>query len=223
MKVGTDGILLGAWAKPDASIGSTVDIGTGTGLLALMIAQRYPHVHFDAIELDEHAAKDARLNFTRSPWHDRLVVWEGNALSWLGDPDKSRRYDFLISNPPFFREGIRSADPSRTLARHQDHLPDVAFWELADYIIDDPGQVDVILPAEAEARWCALASSSGFFLQRICQVRARPERSVSRSLLSFSRQQKPVERTDMTIRDDQGQQYSKAFCELTNAYYLTSC
>ncbi len=222
MKVGTDGILLGAWSVPALSTRRLLDIGTGTGLLALMMAQRFPDLLIDAIELDKFAVKDTRENFGNSSWADRLHIEEGNVLNWKLDPLKAGLYDMVISNPPFFPDGMRAPDDTRSRARHQDDLPVEGFWTLTDHILSRSGQVDVIFPASEKTRWCNLASETGFFLRRISSIRARPQKPITRVLASFCRVEKDISYTEWCIRDEMGNHYSGEYIALTKMFYLAS-
>lgn len=222
MKVGTDGILLGAWAIPAPDVKRVIDIGTGTGLLALMMAQRYPDLLIGAIELDTCAVQDARQNFINSPWSHRLQIYEDNALNWKVDSDKAGQVDMVISNPPFFADGLRAPNTIRSRARHQDDLPVEAFWTLADHVLSPQGQVDVIFPASEKTRWGELASQAGFFFHRISFVRPRPQKPITRILASFSREEKDISSDEWCVRNETGNHYSDEYNVLTNMFYLTS-
>jgi tRNA1Val (adenine37-N6)-methyltransferase len=160
MKVGTDALLLGAWA--DCSHATRVlDIGTGTGVLALMLAQRAPQAHIDAIEIDAAAAEQATQNVARSPWQSRVTVYEVS-LQQFAAANPLPIYDFIVSNPPFFHQSLKTPDPQRAQARHTDSLlHDVLLHNTAQLLLPN-GSCCFVLPTNQSARFCGKSQCQWF-------------------------------------------------------------
>lgn len=149
MKVGTDGVLLGTWATVGQNIGNAtpfqvLDVGTGTGLIALIVAQRNPHAHIDAMDVDEQACEQATENINKSPFRDRIKVIRQSFTNYVTE----KKYDLIISNPPFFNNSLKSPDPKRNLARHNDSLPLKQLIKQALTMLTDNGRVALILPIQ---------------------------------------------------------------------------
>ncbi|EXU74898.1 tRNA(1)(Val) (adenine(37)-N(6))-methyltransferase TrmN [Erwinia mallotivora] len=217
MKVGTDGVLLGAWA-PVAGAERVLDIGTGSGLIALMLAQRTcEETIIDAVELDEQAAGQARENAAASPWAQRINVCQADILSWT--QTCSHRYSLIVSNPPYFAAGVDCATPQRAAARYTTGLTHHALLECAEALIAEEGYFAVILPEAAGNELVALAQQRGWYLHLRTDIADNDRRPPNRVLLALS--PKPGEPfTDrMTIRGPD-QRYSEAHCSLTRDFYL---
>lgn len=180
MKVSTDGILLGAWANiHDAS--SLLDIGTGTGLLALMCKQRNQSLEIDAVEIDAQAVGDARANILNSPWSDITVH-----QSAIQDFSSETKFDVVISNPPYFNHSLQSPDSARTKARHTEGL---SFSELLSAYIrvsHSHSKLMVILPCVEADMFTEHANMMGLHLHSVCNVQMTPTKPASRRLLEFS-------------------------------------
>lgn len=157
MKIGTDGVLLGAWCDGSQARWA-LDVGTGCGLIALMLAQRYPLLQVEGIDIAPGAVDDARENFAGSPFAERLSVRQGDVLT----ADFSRRYDLIVSNPPFFTEDTLPPEASRAAARHAVHLPAEAFARKITQILAPSGRVALIYPYREADRLV------GFLLQKAC-------------------------------------------------------
>ena len=150
MKVGTDGVMLGAWS-PVSRARHVLDIGTGSGLLALMLAQRTAStVTIDAVELDEQAAAQAQENAQASPWADRITVHSADIRQW--SKENTARYDLIVSNPPYFEEGVKCSTPERERARYTTTLDHYSLLEIAATLITEEGFFCVVLPMEASER-----------------------------------------------------------------------
>ncbi len=180
MKVGTDGVLLGAWAD-GSGVRSTLDVGAGTGLISLMLAQRYHEMTITALELDPSAVAEAAVNIAESPWADRIKVISGDFLSY-GD---SVRYDMIISNPPFFIDALKSGDMQRSLARHADSLNYRVLIKRATELLNPGGRLDMILPAEFEDDICFLATLNSLSVSKIVKVFTRPSAPPKRILVEL--------------------------------------
>ena len=234
MKVGTDGILLGAWAPlPDSGTPlpwRVVDVGTGTGLLALMLAQRLsaqgrqPMFQIDALEPEPAAAQQAHENVQRSPWSNaihvhRLALQEAVLRRPLLLADA-----LWVSNPPFFEsEQFVSPDPARARARHESPDFCAQLFQQAGRYLHETGQLAVILPLERESDYAAQAQIQGFMLHQRCTVRHSAEHPIKRVLLCWGRRYRSLKQEELCLktRDDQGLwQDSAAYTAYVNAFYL---
>ncbi|WLI75963.1 tRNA1(Val) (adenine(37)-N6)-methyltransferase [Kosakonia sp. H02] len=217
MKVGTDGIMLGAWS-PVSNARHALDIGTGSGLLALMLAQRTPStVIIDAVELDEQAAGQAQENVQASPWANRIAVNCADIREW--SQQKTARYDLIVSNPPYFDEGVKCATPERERARYTTTLDHQTLLEIAATLITEEGFFCVVLPIEAGDLFTAKALDLGWHLRLRTDVAETEGRLPHRVLLAFSPRQGEVFADRLVIRGPD-QRYSDSFTALTQAFYL---
>lgn len=194
MKVGTDGLLLGAWAQGGSRV---LDIGTGTGLIALMMAQRFPDAHVDAIEIDTDAAAQAEDNARRSPFADRVAV---RCVS-LQEFEIEREYDSIVCNPPFFTQSLQSPDTKRTLARHSVALPFDDLFRHARRLLSEEGVLSIVVPSDALSQIETAAAMNGMFLVRRCLVRTTRKKPVRRLLLSFSQKPSPFQNEEGIIQE----------------------
>ncbi len=236
MKVGTDGVLLGAWT-PLAGAVNILDIGTGCGLIALMMAQRSDDsVWVDGIELDERAAGQARENASLSPWRQRIRIVHGDildpcAIASLGNPtvdaaghgrpagDATAYYDLIVSNPPFFPGGVACGSAERERARHTSGLTHERLLEVARTLLAPRGLFSMVLPADIGERVISLAQRHGWHLRYRTDVVDRPGKAAHRMLLALSPAPGEVELTDMALRDVDGS-YSAAYRALAGDFYL---
>ena len=204
MKVGTDGVLLGAWANGGTKV---LDIGTGTGVIALMMAQRYPYSHVTAIDIDEGAVIQATQNVQQSLYHDMVTVKHERAQDHQG------AYDAIVSNPPFFIDALNAPDAQRNMARHAEALTYAELMQAAWRLLSDEGELSVVVPFDYRQRMEDEATFVGFFPSRICAVRTVEGRRARRYLLAFRKH--PCERQFhvMTIGD-------ATYKELTKDFYL---
>ncbi len=204
MKVGTDGVLLGSWANGGAKV---LDVGTGTGLIALMIAQRFPDSSIVALDIDEGAVAQARINVAHAGVESRIRVLHQYVQQHLGS------YDAIISNPPFFIDSLNAPDAQRNTARHANTLTYAELMRAAYRLLNDDGELSVVVPFDYQHRMEDEATFVGFFPYRMCAVRTVEGKPARRYLLSFKKH--PVKRDyeTMTIGD---QRYAK----LTKDFYL---
>ena len=217
MKVGTDGVLLGAWTPLRGDERSALDIGTGTGLIALMLAQRAPQLTVTGIDIDPAAAGEAAGNFRESPWSDRLSA---EAVS-LRDYVPERSFDLIVSNPPFFKASLKSPDERRRTARHDDTLPPADLIGAALRLLSPNGRLAVIYPPEEARAFVLEAEAAGLFLSRLTRVISVAGGAPRRHLMEFSRRaEMPVfdeivlhDTADTTLR-------SEAYRRLTESFYL---
>ncbi|HHG8771822.1 TPA: tRNA1(Val) (adenine(37)-N6)-methyltransferase [Raoultella planticola] len=217
MKVGTDGILLGAWA-PIAQVKHVLDIGTGSGLLALMLAQRTDaRVTLDAVELDGDAAEQARDNAAASPWPARIEVHQADIQQW--QPPQTRRYELIVSNPPFFAEGVACATSQREQARYTTTLDHVTLLSCAAECITEEGFFCVVLPVDIGNEFVQRAQNLGWHLRLRTDVAETEMRPPHRVLLAFSPTAGECFSDRLIIRGPE-QQYSEGFTALTQDFYL---
>ncbi len=222
MKVGTDALLLGAWSSVPTT-GDCLDIGCGSGVLSLMLAQRTgPSQLVDAVELDTAAAAEARQNAAASPWSNRIRVIERDILTYPGSADHlaARCYQQILSNPPYFTAALTNPDRQKQLARHNDQLPFAGLLQTAATLLAAQGRFSLILPTEEADRLLALALCTDWYLLRVQQVRSQPDKAPSRTLLELGRYSSAtVHLPELMIRDQQGQ-YSPAYRQLLADFYL---
>ena len=217
MKVGTDGVLLGAWTSLEHSPESILDIGAGTGLIALQLAQRSTAETIDAIELDDSAYEQCVANFEVSPWADRLFCYHAGFDEFVDEMED--KYELIVSNPPFYAEDVASGSESRDKARQNSSLPFEELVEGAAKLLDEEGVFAVIVPFKEEFVFVNLAKKEGLFPNRITRVKGNPKTNFKRSLMEFSfHQNEPI--IDTLIIEEGRHQYTKEYIELTQAFYL---
>lgn len=204
MKVGTDGTLLGAWANGGKRV---LDIGTGTGLIALMMAQRYPESAVVGIDIDEMAVRQACQNVAESIFAKRVTI-ECCDLA-----DAEGEYDCLVSNPPFFVDALLCPDVQRSMARHADTLTYASLMENGWRLLNDDGEFSLIIPFDCKARLESEALLRGFFKTRECAVRTTPAKPPRRYLLAFRKHAAPMECTELIIGSD-------IYKEMVKDFYL---
>ncbi|MFO6494439.1 tRNA1(Val) (adenine(37)-N6)-methyltransferase [Hafnia alvei] len=218
MKVGTDSILLGAWADVSDITGKILDIGSGSGLLALMLAQRTTDsVQIDAVELDDNAALQATENFAQSPWAGRVALHHCALQSFAAQT--SSRYDLIITNPPYYQPGVECRNPSRGTARYTSELSHQTLLKHARALASNKGKMAVVLPCDISADFMQLAAGEGWFLLRHTEVAEFANRVPHRALMLFGVEPASLQSDRLVIRDESNA-YSDDFRELTNAFYL---
>ncbi len=218
MKVGTDGVLLGAWTPIENNPFNILDIGTGTGIIALMLAQRSNAEQIDALEIDEEAYEQATDNFENSPWNDRLFCFHAGLDEFVEEPEDE--YDLIVSNPPFYSENYKSNSEQRDLARFQDAMPFEDLVEAADLLLSENGIFSVIIPFKEEENFLALANEYELYPIKITRVKGAPNSEIKRSLLAFSRNKKSDFPVDELIIETARHQYTPEYIELTKEFYL---
>lgn len=216
MKVGTDGTLLGAWTTlPDS--GRILDIGTGTGLIAIMAAQRSPQSRITAIDIDEECIAQARENVIHSPWPDRVEVIHSS----LQEFSVEERFDLVITNPPYFVDSLLSPDAARSTARHTDSLPFVDLVKGVERLLTPEGRFALILPPPEMERLLSVARAR-LFPERRCEVWTTPKSGCRRVMMEL--RLSPPEgkpRQERLIIEDSGPQgYSDEYRSLTRDFYL---
>ena len=219
MKVGTDGVLLGAWAPIDHKPYSVLDIGAGTGLIALMLAQRSQAEQVDAIEIDENAFEQCVDNFENSPWNDRLFCFHASLDDFMDDLE-DEAYDLIVSNPPFYSEDFKTENEQRDLARFQDALPFEDLVEAASVLLSERGVLAVIVPFKEEVKFIALAKECDLFPLKITRVKGTPTAEIKRSLVAFSFAETHELPIDELIIETARHQYTEDYIALTKDFYL---
>jgi tRNA1Val (adenine37-N6)-methyltransferase len=218
MKIGSDGVLLGAWAPIEQNPFSILDIGTGTGIIALMLAQRSAAQQIDALEIDESAYEQATDNFENSPWNDRLFCFHAGLDEFMEEPEEE--YDLIISNPPFYAEDYKTNDKQRDLARFQDALPFEDLIEAADLLLSENGILAVIIPFKEEERFLAIAKKFELYPAKITHVKGTPTAEIKRSLLALSRNKPETLPIDELTIETARHQYTEEYISLTKEFYL---
>ncbi|MDN3678136.1 methyltransferase [Flavobacterium paronense] len=217
MKIGTDGVLLGAWCPIDNHPFSVLDIGAGTGILSLMLAQRSNAEQIDAIEIDENAFEQTVENFESSLWSDRLFCFHAGLDEFIDEPEDE--YDIIISNPPFYTEDYKTENEQRDLARFADALPFEDLIEAAHLLLSENGIFAVIIPFKEEEKFIALANHFELYPFKISRVKGTPTAEIKRSLLAFSRVSKETSIDELIIETTR-HQYTEDYITLTKNFYL---
>jgi tRNA1Val (adenine37-N6)-methyltransferase len=218
MKIGTDGVLLGAWTPIENNPKSVLDIGTGTGIIALMLAQRSDAEQIDALEIDESAYEQAVENFENSPWGDRLFCFHAGLDEFVDDPEDE--YDLIVSNPPFYSEEYRSENEQRDLARFQGAMPFEELVEAADLLLSENGIFSVIIPFNEEDRFIELCAEAELFPIKVTRVKGAPNTKIVRSLLAFKRYELSVLTSDELVIEISRHEYTPEYISLTKDFYL---
>lgn len=217
--VGTDGVLLGAWARV-GECRHLLDIGTGTGLIALMLAQRteqQPDTHITAVEIHHDSRVCASRNFAASPWAGRLHAVEQRIQDFTAAA--TRQYDLIVSNPPFFSEAVVSPDPARRLGRTAIALSLAELLDAVNRLLAPDGRFCTILPQPEGQRLCEQGATKGLYCTGQTLVHGRAGKSVERLLLQLERNPYPFEREVIEIYAG-GNEYSEAFRAMTREFYL---
>ncbi len=224
MKVGTDGVSLGAWAGQsllscDGQTGRIqlrmLDIGTGSGLIALMLAQRFPEARIDAVEIDPEAAAQARENVERSPWPDRICVTEGA----FPDVPRSGLYDLIVCNPPFFQHALKAPDPQRSQARHDASLSLSLLASSVKAFLAPQGVFSLILPTSEADSFAASCRSAGLHLQSYCDLITVEGKAPARVMMEWTLRPQDCRRESLAVRNAAGI-YTPAYDSLVRAFYL---
>ena len=204
MKVGTDGVLLGAWANGGPRV---LDVGTGTGVVALMMAQRYPEAQVTALDIDEGAVRQAKLNVAHSPFAVRVTVLQERVQKHEG------QYDAVVSNPPFFIDSLAAPDAQRHMARHADTLSYAELMQATWRLLREDGEMSVVVPFDYRRRMEDEATFVGFFPSRVCTVKTVERKPARRFLLAFRKHPCECVYETMTIGDE-------AYLRMTGDFYL---
>ena len=215
MKIGTDSILFGSWLQTNSSCKSILDIGTGTGLLALMMAHKNEDAKITALEIDEDAFFQAQENINNSKWGDRIDLIHTNANLWCNN----RKYDLLVSNPPYFHNSLLTENSARTKARHQVDFKIENLLSLWGKFGSENSELACVLPNNQAEILIGLALKESYFLKKQTLVRSTKESKVIRQLLLFSKAKAPTDKSELCIYTFE-KQYTKVYIELTKDFYL---
>lgn len=215
MKVGTDGVLLGAWTSVQ-NAHKILDVGTGTGLVALMLAQRsLPDADIVALEIDETAAGQARENVTRSPWKERVEVVQAD----FRDYQSLDKFDVIVSNPPYFVDSLECPDQQRNAARHNDSLTYEELLEGVAGLLAEDGAFTIVIPVDVADRVKMIAAVKNLYAVRQLNVITKPGGVPKRTLITFTfSNQKCV--VEELLTELARHQYSEEYIALTREYYL---
>ena len=213
MKVGTDSVVLGAWTDA-ASCRSAIDVGAGCGLLALMLAQRFPDLHVTAVEIDPDAASDCAANVSASPFADRIDVVCADIFDTILPPA-----DLIICNPPFFTESLRSPDASRADARHEGALGVESLLNLAGKMLTTDGSIAFVAPAQRDSEISFTLAVNRFTSGRVLRMRQRDGRPLVRTFRQMWRRRGPTQCGELTVNSADGSR-TPAYAELTRDFYL---
>lgn len=217
MKVGTDGVLLGAWTNIPCSAKGVLDIGTGSGLIALMLAQRSEKINIEAIDIDQDAINQALFNAKNSPYRDRIKCEHRDLNSWV--ENYKNKYDLIVSNPPFFIDSMKSPNDQRTLARHTDTLQIDDLIKKASCLLTETGVFAIIFPFEHKKELLNIAKQCNLYTQRITNVYPMPHSKPKRILIEYSKKETVVEENDLVIEIER-HKYSNEFRALVQDFYI---
>ncbi len=217
MKIGTDAVLLGAWTSLNSNPYSILDIGAGTGVLTLMLAQKSSAELIDAIEIEDDAYEQCVDNFEQSPWSDRLFCYHASLAAFVDEIEE--RYDLIISNPPFYNDTHKSENQQRDLARFTDAMPFRHLIESVSKLLSKNGLFSVVIPFTEEKDFIVLASKEHLFPSRILRVKGTPTSEIKRSLIEFSFDETVAEISELIIETSR-HQYTDAYIKLTKDFYL---
>jgi len=218
MKVGTDGVLLGAWANVDGC-NNILDIGTGTGLIALMLAQRNLGVTVDAIDIDEQCVVQAQQNVASSSFAQRVVVQNSSFQDFLQGADI--KYDLIVCNPPFFQNALKSPSESRNFARHTNTLSFTDIIAQSSPLLADKGRLSLILPHDCKQQILDEAAKADLCACRITNVFPLPHKSAKRILVELTKDKSASVCTEESLIIELARhQYSAEFKALTDDFYL---
>lgn len=217
MKIGTDSVLLGAWTSLKNNPISILDIGAGTGILALILAQRSNAELIDAIEIDDSAYEQCVGNFEQSPWGDRLFCYHASLQEFADEIDEM--YDVIICNPPFYSEDYKTNSAQRDLARFEDAMPFEHLLQSVANLLSLHGIFSVIIPFKEEERFINLASTFNLFPNNILHVKGHSNSEIKRSLIEFSFRKSEVIIKSLIIEIER-HQYTKDYITLTKDFYL---
>lgn len=212
LKVGTDAMVLGAFIDAE-NANNSLDIGSGTGVLSLMIAQKNPTIHVTAIEIDELSCLDCLRNFLNSPWNNRLNLLNSNFLT----QNFSGTFDLIFSNPPFYENSLINSDTRKAKAKHESHLSFYLLFEKVSKILSEIGTFWIIMPYENANKWIENASEYSLYCIQKINIFAKPN-SMKRTILVFSKIKSEMLLSDFIIRNNNNS-YSDEYIQLTKDFH----
>jgi tRNA1Val (adenine37-N6)-methyltransferase len=217
MKIGTDGVLLGAWTPTKQNPFSVLDIGSGTGVIALILAQRSNAEVIDAIEIDNDAYEQCVDNFELSPWGDRLFCYHASIQEFAEEIDDE--YDLIICNPPFYSENYKTENASRDLARFQDAMPFDHLVDCVSKLLSDNGLFSVVVPFSEASKLIELAQKVNLYPNKRLNVKGNPTTEIKRSYITFSFENKETTTKELIIETER-HQFTEDYIALTKDFYL---
>ena len=220
MKIGTDGVLLGAWCSLKESTKKILDVGSGTGVISLMLAQRFNNATIDSVELENNAHKQSVENFERSVWADRLFCFHSTFQDFANElKEDGQTYDLIISNPPFYTDNVKKNNRARNKARSTSFLSFVELISGVSKILSNQGEFTTIIPFKEEAKFIEISKQNNLFLNKICRVKGNNNSDTKRSLLTFSFYKKQLDENNLIIETSR-HLYTDEYINLTKNFYI---
>jgi tRNA1Val (adenine37-N6)-methyltransferase len=217
MKVGTDAVLIGAWVET-INAQNILDIGTGTGIIAIMMAQK-SQADIVAIDIDALACEQSRENIQNSPWPNRIKVINQSLQQFAASNEQ--KFDLIVSNPPYFVDAYKSAEESRNQARHNDQLPFIDLVKCAINLLNPQGRICIILPTKESLKFRELAAANKLFLTKIMHIKTTLYKDEKRQLLQFELINKKLIEETLVIEQEERHSYSEEYKALTKDFYLS--
>ena len=215
MKIGTDGILIGAWVNVSNKF-KALDIGSGTGIISLMLCQRNLNLELDSVELSPSAIMDAKINIENCNWSNRIKLFHQD----LKDFHPDSNYDLIVSNPPYFKKSLKPSNSERSKARHQNDLKLEDILKFSNQNLTKDGSLNIILPFEQKSEAIEFAKKHGFNSVRECDVHPKPNKAPHRILIEFSRNEnKQIIKESLVIEKAGRHNYSEDYKKLTREFY----
>ena len=214
MKIGTDGILLGAWADCENKKNG-LDIGCGTGVIAIMICQKNPIIKMTALEISNEAIKDAIINFNICKWNNNLTLYHQDINKHI----PTEKYDFIVSNPPFYNDGFKPKNKEKSLAKHEEDLNYKSVITFAKRNLAEKGTLNLIIPFKDGKSCLSFAEKLNLHLSREYIVYPKSDKAANRLLLEFSHQKIEPKRGELVIEHEQRHQYTQDYKNLTRDFY----
>lgn len=220
MKIGTDGVLLGAWCSLKDNTNKILDIGSGTGVISLMLAQRFNNITIDSVEIENNAYEQSVENFERSVWADRLFCFHSTFQDFAKErKEDGETYDLIISNPPFYTDNVKNNNRARNKARSTSFLSFVELISGVSKILSNQGEFTTIIPFKEEAKFIEISKQNNLFLNKICRVKGNNNSDIKRSLLTFSFYKKKLDENNLIIETSR-HLYTDEYINLTKNFYI---
>ena len=220
MKVGTDGVLLGAWCSLETCPDTILDVGSGTGLISLMMAQRCEAQTIDAVEVDPNAYEQNVANFEKSAWSDRLFCYHSSFQDFSEEmKEENQEYELIISNPPFYNDNFKSENKARNKARFTDSLSFKDLTKTVSKLLSSHGIFTLIIPFKEETNFISIASEHQLFPNKICRVKGNIKSEIKRSLIEFSFINSKVSNEELILENSR-HNYTEKYKNLVKDFYL---
>ena len=220
MKIGTDGVLLGAWCSLKDNTNKILDIGSGTGVISLMLAQRFNNTTIDSVEIENNAYEQSVENFERSVWADRLFCFHSTFQDFAKErKEDGETYDLIISNPPFYTDNVKNNNRARNKARSTSFLSFVELISGVSKILSNQGEFTTIIPFKEEVKFIEISKQNKLFLNKICRVKGNNNSDIKRSLLTFSFHKKKLDENNLIIETSR-HLYTDEYINLTKNFYI---